>query len=327
MMMNIIAWNCRGVGSKSFPGLIRDLKVKYEASLMFLFETHRAWGVTAVYGSPHRALRQSLWDEIRDISHDMVGPWCAIGDFNAFLHASEKEGGSSSAAYGPCREFQSCLMECGLEDLGFNGCPFTWHRGDLKERLDRVIVNTKWRVRFEEVSLFHLPLFKSDHVPFWIRFTQPMGRARGNRPFRFLTSWLTHDDFNELVKRTWKFDEGWNSNVVSFTKAVKLWNSSFFGNITYRKHQLMNHLHGISRSLSNGWNPFLINLQKELLVEYERVLYQEEVLWLQKSRCKWLKHGDKNTTFFHGTTIFRRKRQRIEAYKTLMVRGFMTKTS
>ncbi|KAF7838438.1 ribonuclease H [Senna tora] len=35
------------------------------------------------------------------------------------------------------------------------------------------------------------------------------------------------------------------------------------------------------------------------------------MLWFQKSRCKWLNHGDKNTRFFHASTITRRRRNKI----------------
>ena len=38
--MNMILWNCRGVGSKGFAKLIDDLAVRYSASLVVLFETH-----------------------------------------------------------------------------------------------------------------------------------------------------------------------------------------------------------------------------------------------------------------------------------------------
>lgn len=42
---------------------------------------------------------------------------------------------------------------------------------------------------------------------------------------------------------------------------------------------------------------------------------QEELLWYQKSREKWLEFGDRNTKYFHTSTIIRRKSNRIEALK------------
>lgn len=53
----------------------------------------------------------------------------------------------------------------------------------------------------------------------------------------------------------------------------------------------------------------------ELLKELEIVLEQEEVLWFQKSWEKWCVHGDRNTKFFHMSTIIRRKRNRVEMLK------------
>ncbi|KAM2666646.1 hypothetical protein EV2_018455 [Malus domestica] len=38
----------------------------------------------------------------------------------------------------------------------------------------------------------------------------------------------------------------------------------------------------------------------------------EEIFWKQKSRVKWLQEGDRNTRFFHLSTIIRRRRNKIE---------------
>lgn len=41
------------------------------------------------------------------------------------------------------------------------------------------------------------------------------------------------------------------------------------------------------------------------------VLAQEEMLWFQKSREKWVRYGNKNTKFFHTQTVIRRRKNRI----------------
>ena len=38
--MNIILWNCRGVGSKGFRTLLGDLRLRYKVNFFVLFETH-----------------------------------------------------------------------------------------------------------------------------------------------------------------------------------------------------------------------------------------------------------------------------------------------
>jgi hypothetical protein len=61
--------------------------------------------------------------------------------------------------------FRDGLFDCGLEDLGLIGDPFTWKRGRIRERLDRAVVNNEWRFMHPGASLKHLEYIKSDHRP------------------------------------------------------------------------------------------------------------------------------------------------------------------
>ncbi|RYR03235.1 hypothetical protein Ahy_B06g082091 [Arachis hypogaea] len=52
-VMNIISWNCRGAGGKTFPNLIRDIRREYNANFIILLETH-------ISGSRGAAVREKL---------------------------------------------------------------------------------------------------------------------------------------------------------------------------------------------------------------------------------------------------------------------------
>lgn len=59
----------------------------------------------------------------------------------------------------------------------------------------------------------------------------------------------------------------------------------------------------------------LLSKKDELIKEFEVVLEQEELVWFQKSREKWIALGDHNTKYFHTSTIIRRRRNRVEMLK------------
>lgn len=59
----------------------------------------------------------------------------------------------------------------------------------------------------------------------------------------------------------------------------------------------------------------LLGKEEILIKEFDAVLEQEEVIWFQKSREKWIALGDRNTKFFHTSTVIRRRRNRIDMLK------------
>ncbi|XP_020997411.1 uncharacterized protein LOC107486813 [Arachis duranensis] len=276
--MNFIIWNCRGVGGKGFPTLIRDLRREFEANFIILLETHvngdrgnkirekmgfdgvfveESRGHSgAIYGSPQRGQRKELWSCLNSISQNISSPWCIAGDFNAMLHAHERKGGSLNQIQGACTDFQTCVSECGLMDLGFSGWPFTWKRGNLFERLDRGLCNLDWQIIFPDVKVKHLAMMKSDHTPLLFQLASPQPFNRRRRPFRFTAAWLTHSDFGNVVKNNWSWQNSWSNCISNFQDAVRIWNSSVFGNIFFKKNRILRRLNGIATSLNLNSNFF-----------------------------------------------------------------------
>ena len=63
--------------------------------------------------------------------------------------------------------------------------------------------------------------------------------------------------------------------------------------------------------MSNFPSASLLNLENQLHHDLETILDQEMDLWMLKSRVNWMIQGDCNTSFYHTSTLARRKRNHI----------------
>ena len=70
-----------------------------------------------------------------------------------------------------------------------------------------------------------------------------------------------------------------------------------------------------SKGYANQLFSSLVTLENHLLKELDVVLEQEKDLCALKSRINWMILGDRNTSFFHVSTLARRKRNLITAIK------------
>jgi hypothetical protein len=58
-----------------------------------------------------------------------------------------------------------------------------------------------------------------------------------------------------------------------------------------------------------------VAVAKEMAELIDLLLEQEETHWMQRSRANWLRHGDRNTSFFHHYATARRKKNFIKKLK------------
>ncbi|KAL7145772.1 hypothetical protein ABFS83_07G109100 [Erythranthe nasuta] len=200
--------------------------------------TQRLVYVSFVYGLFTPVTRRPLWQELEDFGVNITDPWLCVGDFNVVLKPEEKSGGNLMTPY-LLNDIQTCFRRSGIEDLPSTGFQYTWTNHTVWSKLDRALVNQKWRDEFEASSAHFLPFGGvSDHSPVIVRLggTEPPA----SRPFRFFNMWTQHDDFQREVKEIWttnyRGSRQWAvcKNLKALKHPLKRFNRREFGHITER---------------------------------------------------------------------------------------------
>lgn len=128
--------------------------------------------------------------------------------------------------------------------------------------------------------------------------------------------WFSHPDFKNFILNEWDANYGnLESNTTRLASIFSHWNFSVFGNIFKLKRRLLARITCVQNWLAIGHNRRLIKLEIKLRNELDCVLHHEKVLWFQKSRKNWIRSGDKNTWYYHASTVVRRNRNKVEALK------------
>lgn len=135
-----------------------------------------SWQVTFVYGEPRLENRRDMWERMRALCGEWLGPWLVLGDFNEAMWQYEHFSNTPRSER-QMMDFREVLSHCDLHDLGFQGLPWTYNNnqgGDNNVRvcLDRAVANTAWCDIFPDASITHLTSPQSDHKPLLFRARQ-----------------------------------------------------------------------------------------------------------------------------------------------------------
>ena len=208
--------------------------------------------------------------------------------------------------------------------MGYSGPEFTWHgrrHGKwIWERLDRGVANYDWLARYSTGRVTHLHCYSSDHRPILLALDPNEESQKWKRkPFRFEAMWVTDPDGGNTISRAWSHQCEYGTPMFTVAsklkrckKHLKKWSKAHFGNVKKQIQQTKEMLWKAEERLvkENNYEEVL-RLKSELNV----LLDKEEQMWHQRSRVQWIKSGDKNTRFFHGTATNRKRKNFIKGLR------------
>ncbi|XP_060210556.1 uncharacterized protein LOC132637493 [Lycium barbarum] len=248
---------------------------------IWLFLSEDVQVLTVVYASYDAGERRVLWDSINQVSNLFDLPWLVGGDFNVISTEEEKLGGLP-ILYNEVADFNHCLSNCSLQNLGYIGSIYTWWNGRVEEacifkRLDKMVCNDKLLDVMPTMKVTHLIKKGSNHSPLELEFsTTTMVIIK---PFKFLILLVQHESFQEVIKKHWCIDfEGnpftkFHHKLKKVKNALKSWSKNTYGNI------------------------------------FQQIASLEEK---QKLGLTWFQDEDRNSKFFHAYVKGRRKKLRVD---------------
>lgn len=261
------------------------------------------WRLTRIYGEPSWDHKDRTWVALRSLKEKSSLPWMVLGDLNEILYNHEKEGGSARSQR-QLQAFEEALADCELGDMGFTGDKVTWQRGKIRERLDRGVSNALWNSLFPNALLVNGETLKSDHRPISVDTDQIGGREMNTTggPKRFKVRWLKEETVNEIVHSAWARASAQGQVPTLMARAnhvhadLHVWDREVLKKPVQRIKRLKRDLEMLQRGRMTDES---ISAQKEMMLQLELLLEQEEIYRVQRARANWLKHGDRNSSSFH----------------------------
>ncbi|XP_042056286.1 uncharacterized protein LOC121800861 [Salvia splendens] len=255
--------------------------------------------VSVVYGKCFREGRLEMWDKLREIAASLDG-----GETRGCEEEKER-----------MLDFAEAISDCQLLDVGADGPKFTWARGNVFERLDRVLLGEGWANMLESTHVSNLPRILSDHCPLLVEARLPGPRAKPS--FRFQNMWVRYHLFLNEVDRCWREGTGTRGMINMQIKlnqlksSLKIWNRVVFGNVFEGLKKAEVEAKEAMERYEQDPSPDLRSELNRSTANFILKLKMEEDYWRQKAALKWVAEGERNTKFFHGWVKQKRIKSRI----------------
>ncbi|KAL8091704.1 hypothetical protein AgCh_034098 [Apium graveolens] len=165
-----------------------------------------------------------------------------------------------------------------------------------------MVANGAWFNLFTEGNVFIKPRSIMDHNA--LLFIEPMQLHRFGKPFQFFNFMVEVPGFYEVVAKAWSKPCTGNSyaRFACKLKELKVLLRQFnkdHGNVSSNVSNARANLEEFQLNMNNTTDASLLSVENKLIKDLNLALAEEESLFLQKSRVKWMGLGDGNNSFFH----------------------------
>ncbi|KAE8726846.1 hypothetical protein F3Y22_tig00005974pilonHSYRG00134 [Hibiscus syriacus] len=214
--------------------------------------------------------------------------------------------------------FEDFISRCNLVVVPIIGSVFTWFRGGdntAASRLDRFLIPADFVCLYPNLVQASLHRGLSDHKPILLCERMP---KKQYRPFKWFNHWADDPILADKIRKIFgaNQDKDFNHMLMLTKYATNDW-------VEQRRDLNFDSIMILEKKINSLENLCIANPSDEApqkeIVSVKAKLWEEyrksEREWLQKSRLKWFREGDKNTKCFHLTAAIRGRRNQISKLK------------
>ncbi|XP_019199918.1 PREDICTED: uncharacterized protein LOC109193531 [Ipomoea nil] len=280
--------------------------------------TARLLSYSKNYVDVERHRRREAWQLLSGLRDKSTLPWVALGDFNDLLYQREKRGGNPHPV-SLLRGFGDTVYNFGLVQLPMRGHQFTWEKGKgtdrwMEERLDKVLVSTRWTTLHTEAWVENILTRKSDHSTLFLNTDIVRGRRHGGpKQFCFEMAWVHDDGCRGVVETAWQDsrDKGLLICQQHCGGRLMRWGGEHWHKFGDRIKQLRKEQDELRHRRDSAALAEFRDIEERL----GQVEMQEDVFWRQRAKQHWLRGADCNTKFYHRYVSARRRKNYIPRLK------------